>query len=201
MLLLLWLYMADAVSSEMLTLLLCVPLLTLLGYLIQLLIAEYRLDEARNDIDKAQPLQNIDVNYDTISIKCSLTNTKFYSGDNEVGAYDNDLVVMGRNFELTERENSNLLIHNGEILATSIMAENSRVKCLLTLGLEGYVMSSTNSGIFPFAVYRKGEGIGVIRENEILLPRAISMELRIFSFIVALRICNKEYARRWRPAP
>lgn len=161
-------------------------LVGILIVLFRILKSEDRIDAVMEDIEAAHPSLNRDLVYEDIRVKDGLSKMKFSCGDQEVGYYKDDLVSNGQTYAITDRsEYVTLLLHNGVILASSTLQKPDLTTAILTFGSDGYVLSSTVSGQFPFSIHKNGHGIGIINTNSIYLPRNIPVEARMFAYIIA----------------
>ena len=96
--------------------------------------------------------------------------------------------IGNKEYEITNREISNILSDNGQIIATSKETPMNRYSCSITFGPDAFVLKSLDFGSYPYGAYQNGRGIGVIRSDQIIFPRAIPTEIQIFAYKVAANI-------------
>jgi hypothetical protein len=167
-----------------------------ISFLLPRLVAEYRLAQIESDIDELYSDSDYGANYREIKVVNSFSDTKFLQDDREIGILDGDLSLNGKLFKLTERDFSNVMSTEGDIIATSKLVEDKEYSSFVSDKTNGFILSSLNFGDYPFGIYNNKKGIGFIRCGRIILPRSISLELQIFAYSVAQGLYNKMKKRR-----
>jgi len=161
--------------------------------LIQMLRAEYKTDKIIDDVEHKFPFSNFDAQCDILRVEATIQKITFFSGEHEIGSCSQNVCIGNKEYKLTNRDFSNILSDNGQIIATSKATPNNRYSWAITFGLNVFVLESLDFGNYPYGAYQNGKGIGVIRSDQIIFPRAIPMEIQIFAYKVASNLYEQTH--------